>query len=401
MSNGAYERYRPMLAVLSTDTSMLGAIEAVAGDLGWWHPGRTWTRTYGRFNPGQPAYATLIYESRGPSQEIVTIDVFDARPPEEMAKGTIRREPSLGWLRLVRFPADPALTTLPAVLRQAGEVTVVRYRPTRRCTLRVYENGVSRFAKVFAHRDGERLHVDALDLWRAGLRGELGFAVARPGRWEAESNTLWQDQVPGVPLLAQLAGPDGLRVAERLGRAAASLPRSGVHPRAVFDAATQLERSARAVDELTRRVPHLGHQVAELLDRIIELHLTAAPRPLRPIHGAPHANQWLDDGTTLGLVDFDRLSYGDPELDVAVFLGELDFEEELHLPADCLAGAFLTGYEAVAGSLEPALLSAYRGHKRLAKALRSARALRPDGAQRAERALAQASDALLCPGGGL
>ncbi len=50
-------------------------------------------------------------------------------------------------------------------------------------------------------------------------------------------------------------------------------------------------------------------------------------------------------------------------------------------------------------ALEPSLLAAYRAHKRLAKALRTARALRPDGDERAERHLARAAECLATPAG--
>jgi len=81
---------------------------------------------------------------------------------------------------------------------------------------------------------------------------------------------------------------------------------------------------------------------------------------------------------------------GDPELDAAVFLAELDFEDDLQLPVDELEDAYIAGAEAIGLSLDHQLLLAYRGHKRLAKALRSARAVRPDGDQRAEAHLRRA-----------
>ena len=75
-------------------------------------------------------------------------------------------------------------------------------------------------------------------------------------------------------------------------------------------------------------------------------------------------------------------------------MAELDFEDRTAVAVDELNGAFLSGYEDVAGALDPALLRAYRAHKRLAKALRTARALRPDGDERAGRHLARAAECL-------
>ena len=58
----------------------------------------------------------------------------------------------------------------------------------------------------------------------------------------------------------------------------------------------------------------------------------------------------------------------------------------------------LAGYEAVAGRLDRRLLLAYRAAGRLATARRRARAVRPDGPERAERAMAQAVAVLDAPG---
>jgi aminoglycoside phosphotransferase (APT) family kinase protein len=116
-----------------------------------------------------------------------------------------------------------------------------------------------------------------------------------------------------------------------------------------------------------------------LLARLGAVHAALAPHELRPIHGDPHADQWLDCGERLGLLDFESFALGDPELDAAVFLAELDFEDALELPVAQLEAAYVGGAESAGLAFDRKRLRAYRGHKRLAKALRSARAFRPDG----------------------
>ena len=86
---------------------------------------------------------------------------------------------------------------------------------------------------------------------------------------------------------------------------------------------------------------------------IDRLHSAAEERPPRPIHGSPHPQQWLLDGDRIGLVDFDRLTLGDPELEVAVFQAEMDFERTA-VARDAVNEAFRHGYESIAGALEPA-----------------------------------------------
>ena len=87
----------------------------------------------------------------------------------------------------------------------------------------------------------------------------------------------------------------------------------------------------------------------------------------------------------MGLVDFDRICFGDPELDAATFIAEMDFEDHQAVPVEEINGLFLEAYQSVAGPLDNDLLQAYRAHKRLAKALKAARALRVDGDLKAMR----------------
>ena len=106
---------------------------------------------------------------------------------------------------------------------------------------------------------------------------------------------------------------------------------------------------------------------------------TLPPRPLVPVHGAPHMHQWLVDGSgRLGLVDFDRYALGEPELDVATFLVELETESPRAVAMAELAAATEAGFAAAGGRLDPDRLVLWTAHKRLAKVARTAAALRPD-----------------------
>ena len=106
-----------------------------------------------------------------------------------------------------------------------------------------------------------------------------------------------------------------------------------------------------------------------------------------PIHGAPHQHQWLVDDGGLSLVDFDRFALGEPELDVATFLAELEAEDQLVVPIDDVEATLIAGFESVGPPLDREVIEWYLSHKRLAKVTRTARAVRPDGDRRAARHL--------------
>jgi thiamine kinase-like enzyme len=392
-SPSAYDRYRPQLTVLVEGTPILKAIEFVGIHRSWWKPGRSWTQTFARFDPDRSPFVTLLYETTDFPQEICTVGVFRERPsPSKEETVPLGSDPEM-WIRTVRFPNDPKLPDLQHVLADpVGHPTVMRYRPGKRCTLRfdAHDPKNSCFAKVFRDNQGARIHEESQALWEAACNEQVGFSVAQPITWNAHTHTLWQHIVQGQPIVEQLGEKNGVILAERLGRAAASITQSGLQPQTIFDGKTQMERSSRYVEDFRKRIPALSDSLEHLLANLADIHETYSTQTLFPLHGAPHAHQWLDTGTRLGLVDFDRFSLGDREIDAATFLTELEFEGHTRPHVEQIKEAFLTAYESVSGPLRPSLLSAYRTHKCLAKAYKASRSVRPDGAQKAARYLQKA-----------
>ena len=377
-----HDRYRERLAALAADTAPVAAIVEAGRRNGWWPADRQWVRTYGRFHPDHDPFVTLVFEADEEPQLVCHVDVFTTRPAPPEDHATSVAEHAAGWFRVTRFPADDELPTLPAVLAHPGRRTVVRYRPGSRCTIRFEApDGRVHFAKVLRDQAGERFHANGNILWDAARRNELDFAVARPERWDAETRTLWQEGVPGVALTARHLEAAGVGLASRMGRAAASLTRSSVQPRVVYDWAAHFGRSVRNVADLIVRIPRLAATLDALMQELARAHAGVAARAMRPIHGSLSRTQWVEGTSGLGLVDFDKLAFGDPEFDVAAFLTELDYDR---LQVDQIKLAFLSSYEAVAGPLDRRLLDLYAAHERLEKALKSARAVRPDGDVRAE-----------------
>jgi hypothetical protein len=352
----AHARYRTRLIALGDDEAIL---PAVGGRL---------ERDYARFHPHRQPFATLVL--RDVREPVLRLEAFDERPSGE---GVVASE--AGWLRVCAFASDPALPALPELLARPGRQAVVRYRPYRRCTVR-FGGG---YAKVFADRRGERLADEGRMLWAAGERGELGFAVPRPERYDPASRTLWQSRVPG-----RRPAPETLP-ARRMGRALASLASADLGPRRVVTPTGQLARSARMGWCLVRAVPGAAAEVRELLGGLRRAGAASAHDRLVPVHGNPHPGQWLDGESGLGLVDFDGLALGEPELDAAAVVAALEFEDPTRVPVDRLRDDFLAGYHEGGGSLDVRPMAIHRAYRRLAKAARVAGSLRPDGDERARR----------------
>jgi hypothetical protein len=237
-----------------------------------------------------------------------------------------------GPLRFTRVEDDGAVASPAAVLRAHPDAVIVRYRPGRRCVLRVGEW----FVKLVRPELGMRLYETGSRLWAARAAGWLPFRVAEPDRWDPENSAVWQGVVAGEP----------------------------VDPWQRTSGADHFARTERAAAEVVRRVSELRAELADVLGRLRLLHDGFAPRTPVPAHGAAGPDQWVDDELTLGLVDFDRFSWSDPEIAAAAYLGVLDFDAG-SLPA--IETALVDGFREGGFVLDARRTATYRVDARLRK----------------------------------
>jgi hypothetical protein len=320
-----------------------------------------WTRVYGRQSSTE---MLLVYEPESGPRNAIAVCIGD------------------GGRTIVQshWSADPALPALSGLIARHPDVMPVRYRPGKRCTLR---KG-NLFLKCVADDRGAMINCDARILYRAAQRGQLGFGVARPAGWLAKAKIIVQHRVPGAPVVGCLWSANGAILAARLGEANATLIAAPITPPTRFTYADQMLRTAKYAKRLRQYLP----QSAPIYEALLKKLACITPGPAdRPTHGAPHAHQWLNGPDGLMLVDFDRFGLGDPELDAATFVAEADFEASRF--ARSAGKAFREGFEA-RWPLDPKLFNAYRVHKHVAKALRTATALRLDASERALAILADA-----------
>ena len=370
--------YRDRLAVLA-------AGEVVEAHLAAWAAERStelsgpWRRVYGKLRPRHSPWAVLVYEAAGaPTVQVRLLERTDSG-----AEGSSRSPPddSLGRVEVVSCAEDPALPGLPAVLAALDHPRVVRYHPGDRCTVRGGAGPSARYVKVFSDAGDDQQESRAR--WAASVSGALSFAVAEPRGWDASSRSSWYGVVPGVPVSPSLAGHERIDVARQIGACIGQLASAPLRPNRRDDASVQLARTKRALTRGAAATPALSEGLRNAADSLTRAHERLAARPLVPIHGAAHLGQWLvDDTGRLGLVDFDRFAWGEPEFDLATFL--VDLPELLReRETGELEAAVVDGYRSVAGDVDAHLLALYILHKRLTKVARMAASLRPDAEERA------------------
>jgi hypothetical protein len=364
-----------LLVGLCDDTRVVPCVDRAGIAQGWWCAGHQWQRTFSRFDVANGARITLLYESQTPYQQICLVEISVRQTTlDETHQIEIAFDP-IGWLVVTRFPFDAALPGLARVVTENQPVKVLRYRPHKRCTLCVaHAHSEYVYAKVFADNRGAILHGENETLWQAARSGELGFRVAEPLVWVDETRALIQRAVPGTPIAKRLLAEEGPPLASRMGRALVTLHQALLKPSREFSLHDQHLRTRKYAVEITARVPELAQKVEDFVVRLERAQLNLPAGKLVPIHGSPHAGQWLDDKEQLGLVDFDRFSLGHAELDVATFVAEMDFENNANGASEHVSNAFVNAYVEVAKSFDKALFNIYRAHKRFAKAFKAAKA---------------------------
>ncbi len=396
-STSCYENYRNKLQLISQENWRRKIITIFSEHWSEWDASKLWNSCYGRFDPESEPYATLLFQQPDYSQHMCLLEIFKQKP-ELFCDSLLYYDNELGWLHPRRFPDDSKLKHLSTVLDLNQTIEILRYRPNKRCTfsLQTDHNFRKIFGKQFADNRGAQIYAESQRLWNAAREGRFNFLIANHIRWDIKTQTLWQHAIEGKPLVKQLFSTKGITLAKRIGQAAASMTKSKLQPALHFDGQAQMRRSKKYAQELAKRMPDLSDSLNDLLESLALQHAQQSKEAkLKPLHGAPHAHQWLDCGDTLGLVDFDRTCLGEPELDATTFIAEMDFEDRQTVPVDELNHAFLEAYQQTAGKLDTDLLKAYRSHKRLAKALKAARSLRVNGDTKARKHLNFAHRALV------
>jgi hypothetical protein len=295
------ERDAVLHALSASGRSIRRLLQKAGARRGWWPAGRRWQRSYARFarDGGAPVHPDVRDDRRVPQQlcarRACTTRAHDADEPAQIALA----DAALGWMRIERFPSEP----VPADARRGHRAPRARHGScvTARggagtLRLRGEANANAPWAKVFADERGERIHRESISLHDAARAGALGFHVARPGAWDARLRLLTQGTRGGGARHRHAARAARARSSRRAWAPPARRSRvSPLRPSELHDGETQLARSTTLRGRALPQDSALADDVAHLLAQLRALHpRVAAPGRLRPIHGAPHAHQWLD-----------------------------------------------------------------------------------------------------------
>ena len=305
--------------------------------------------------------------------------------------------------RAFRFPDDPLLGGLAAALDRAwlgprlGEalgadlrvqrISLVRYRPAKRATLRV--EGWSRtadgrrvrrvlYAKIY-HRASKAAAVydEARRLvpW-AAARDDLGLAPAVA--FLADVPMVVHDGVTGTPLDARLRQGEQSAL-DSAGAALAGLHRAPLVSTRERSIDAELARFGRRAAAIGRVAPTVGEQLGAVATALIAARPTVEPASSGLVHGDCKPSQFLIGPEGATLLDLDHCGLAEPASDVGTFLATLR-QQALRAalagrPADPMPAEqrFLDAYRAAADADDRLVLSArwYQAVALCRKALRA------------------------------
>lgn len=279
-----------------------------------------------------------------------------------------------------RFPEDPRLPTLPALVtpRLAARImppavravlgsspgdglrtTVVRYQPEVSATLRLEVDGDDApavFAKHLADGTATAIASRHQALWSTS-DPPRELRIAEPLAADPVRGVLWTRGVSGHPL-AESVEPDQLPAATAsLGALLAALHASSVHVTQVVVVDDLLAEAQAKAAKLARAHPAIASVVTELVAATTIRRGDAVHERVCTLHGDFHLAQLVSSAQGPVLVDLDSMMHGPPEVDLAEFLVELALRGLAESVAQEVARGLLSSYSSASGiEIDAALL---------------------------------------------
>jgi aminoglycoside phosphotransferase (APT) family kinase protein len=230
----------------------------------------------------------------------------------------------------------------------SGRLEMVRYKPERRFVARLEgSDGPHAVLKFYTREDYHAVR-DTLRVFDPAPPLCVPEWLGRSKRYRVAASA-WLAGTPWRDELRRTRGVAPEETCRRIGAALAAM--HGQKSRKIQvvqtseDHARTLVESAKAVVEVA---PEAGARARALAERIGARFVARHWRTRRAIHGDLSADQLIVDDGAIGVVDFDRASYGDPRLDLATLRARLvydvicdDIDEDA---ADRSFAAVLDGY---------------------------------------------------------
>ena len=199
-----------------------------------------------------------------------------------------------------------------------------RYVPRKRAIL-TWEHpytGCRYYAKLLKKKEWPRVTRNFKQINDAYMRGDLLFAVPHVVSYNFACRTLLMTEVKGMPF-TEIMHRFLREPFARLGRILACLHDSSIQPETVWTPSKEIAILSRHMDGFKVAIPRLTGQLDGVIARLKYLSCRLPFAENMPIHGNLFGDQILYSSDSIGIVDWDSLSLGDPLYDIGRLIAHL------------------------------------------------------------------------------
>lgn len=319
-------------------------------------------------------------------------------------------------LALRRFPDDPSLPQLallantarliewvPAAvlpeltLMREVKLEVINYRPGERCTLR-YDvflrdsaHPLSLFAKTYRDTTGASVHGHLLEMYSRGAQRPR-VRVAEPLGYDAATRTVWQRAAQGERAAALLGGPAQDGAVRAMARSLCALHSAGLSYERIVLRDQLLFEARKRANKLAAAFVNLAPALQDIVEGCAQQRRALPVAEAALLHGDAHVNQFLIADGEAVMFDFDELTCGDAEHDLANFIISLQLDSPPGSERTAVASFLRECAERMAHPVNPALLLWHYRVQLISKAYRAFWRQAPQAQSIVARAVALASE---------
>lgn len=247
------------------------------------------------------------------------------------------------------FPNDPVLHALPNVTDSAKvknhlpysslpadfsakeisavDVEIINYRPELRCTTRYKLTGktsaMTIYGKSFADDRGGEIYQRLKRMWELSQQGSGEFLMPQPLGYNDETQTIWQEELPGQPLAEIISRDNYSALISDSAKRLAFIHRSGAPTSERTTAEDHLQEVQKKTAKLIQAFPIVKTNLSKTIE-LLERRLSKLPAAVEcVIHGDFHLRQLMVHDNQVALFDFDEFAIGNPAQDLANFIADL------------------------------------------------------------------------------
>jgi Phosphotransferase enzyme family len=225
----------------------------------------------------------------------------------------------LRFKRLDEWADDPGIKRL----------ELVRYVPRKRVLLRLTPENSSLggiYIKLFGINEFRTARRNQARILTAAREGHLRFRVPSLLARSKKRRALFLAEIPGRRY-TDFFGNQDLALAERVGKALASLHTAPLHSKTKSSSLREWKALEVASLDLLAALPELQLDLHQLLKRLAKKRRKFPKGESCPVHANLFGDQILVDGEAIGMVDWDDLSSGEASFDLGRLIAHMLYQE--------------------------------------------------------------------------